>query len=562
MYENEEECRFKLCTKFTQFVKGKTEDVLSDIFKRYIINSEETKFHMLDIVVTNKSLAETEQWKYRTEKKFRDIEDVKINILSSKSVKYKNIDSYIVDIVKTKNKKDLPNILIVCYHQKRVCQDIVKLIDSISGSDPTYLETNSNKKLKFHISFDEADVNLEVTKKFITKIKKYLKCIVGILFITATPYKKFWEMLSKHGIIKLLNMNEMNTMFFSDFENYMSFSEHNIIEFNNQTQNPLEYIKELFSKGFIDENNGRVIIFAPGHVYKDKEGVGSHEELVTFFKNKNYCSFLMNGDFKGFIYPDGKKIEESKFKNDHNIEGELRDVLVKWCELNPNVNLALTGNYLIERGITFNTTGFNFTHFVLSNYHLLLENRLMQMAGRGTGAKKYVKKMNVFCTSEIKKCIEKNIKNMKDLMSLKLEYYNKTDFENSDKAIPVKLEVHDEEILSSLVNLKLNGKRGYKKLFHEHLVKGILTKKISIFDVNNVKKFNIENRSLNNVRMYKEGDSTSSRRFKNFHDAHVRFNTISQSGNENEYNLDFCKDDYIYEDFTNEKNVMWITYRF
>jgi hypothetical protein len=72
---------FKLRTKPTQFTKGKTEDTLCDLAQRYILNSEETEYHLLDIIVTNKSLPETEQWKIRTDKKLKNFNNITVDFV-------------------------------------------------------------------------------------------------------------------------------------------------------------------------------------------------------------------------------------------------------------------------------------------------------------------------------------------------------------------------------------------------------------------------------------------------------------------------------------------------
>ena len=56
---------------------------------------------------------------------------------------------------------------------------------------------------------------------------------------------------------------------------------------NNSTQNPLEYIIDVFQKNIISEE-GRKIIFSPAHLFTKKENVGSHEEVVSYFINKNW----------------------------------------------------------------------------------------------------------------------------------------------------------------------------------------------------------------------------------------------------------------------------------
>lgn len=549
---------FKLRTKPTQFTKGKTEDTLCDLTQRYLLNINETDSHLIDIIVTNKSLPETEQWKFRTDKTFKNFKNITIDILSSKSNDYNTIGSYIQNILNCKTKEELPNILIICYHAKRVCDDLITMFNLFGGNN--YIQTSN--KFKFHISFDEPDANLGVTKKFIKNIKEFIdkSLITGILFITATPIQEFWKMLNDSGIKTLLNMNFNNTQNFDEeLNNYRAFNEHIIIEHNNETTNPLYYIIDVFSNKFINENE-RKILFTPAHLYTDTEGVGSHMEVVSYFNDKNYCVFVMNGKFKGFIYPDKSKIELTKFNVKNNIDGELRESLMKWNELNPTINLAITGYCVIERGITFNTTGFNFTDMILSNYHLSSMGKLIQLAGRGSGGKIYVNKMNVICTTKIKDTIINFNKNLEEICSLNPEYFNRTDFVDTNNTIPVKMIINDNDLLKIIIDIRDKSKRGYKQQLHNILIEAIKENKISIFDRNNIKKLNLYSKTLNQVRMYKLGDKIHVRRFKNFNEAYENYKCVSQSGDENQYNIDLAKDEYIYNGFINSINTLWITF--
>lgn len=550
---------FKLRTKPTQFTKGKTEDTLCDLTQRYLLNINETDYHLIDIIVTNKSLPETEQWKFRTDKTFKNFKNITIDILSSKSNDYNTIGGYIQNILNCKTKEELPNILIICYHTKRVCDDLITMFNIFGGNN--YIQPSN--KIKFHISFDEPDANLGVTKKFIKKIKGFIdkSLITGILFITATPIEEFWKMLNDSGIKTLLNMNFNNTQNFDEeLNNYRAFKEHIIIEHNNETTNPLYYIIDVFSNKLINENE-RKILFTPAHLYTDTEGVGSHMEVVSYFNDKNYCVFVMNGKFKGFIYPDKSKIELTKFNIENNIDGELRESLMKWNELNPTINLAITGYWVIERGITFNTTGFNFTDMILSNYHLSSMGKLIQLAGRGSGGKIYVNKMNVICTTKIKDTIINFNKNLEEICSLNPEYFNRTDFVDTNNTIPVKMVINDNDLLKIILDIRDKSKRGYKQQLHNILTEGIKEDKISIFDRNNIKKFDISSRTLNQVRMYKLGDKIDVRRFKNFNEAYENYKSVSQSGDENQYNIDLAKDEYIQDGFINNTNTLWITFK-
>ena len=550
--------KYMLNTKPTQFTKGKTEETLCRITKRYIRKLKDEDEHVLEIIVTNNSLPETEQWKYRTNNNFKNIENITIDILSSKSKDYKNINDYICDILSCNNKKELPNILIVCFHSQRVCKDIIKLLKIFSN----IRETNGKYKIKFHISFDEPDANIGRVQKFFKLSNDYLNDTVeSILFITATPEEKFWKVLSKNNIHKLLNIkfNDIYT-FEDDIKEYMSFKEHNITIFPNITNNPLHYITSLFVNNIINKNE-RKIIFAPAHLHRNTENVGSHKEVKNFFLNMSYHVLLMNGTFKGFIKPNEEEITIKEFNKKHNIKGELRDTLRKWNEINPNCNLAITGYWVVERGITFNTDGFNFTDVILSNYHVSCDNRLIQIAGRATGNKKYVKKMNIFCTKEInKKVLEFNEK-LEQVCSINPQYFNKTDFTNNNSSIPVKVTFDDDNFYNMIIQIRIKHKKDYKIDLHKLLISGIEEGKIILEDRNNINTFNIHERELKDVRMYKKGQKIDARRFKQFNNSFDTYTSGGQSGHINEYNIDLAKDDYIDGDFINKKNVGWITYR-
>jgi hypothetical protein len=82
-----------------------------------------------------------------------------------------------------------------------------------------------------------------------------------------------------------------------------------------------------------------------------------------------------------------------------------------------------------------------------------------------------------------------------------------------------------------------------------------------VFDNNNI-QFDISSRTLNGVRMYKLGDSIEDRRFQNFHEAHENCKSVSQSGDETQYNIDFAKDEYINERFIHKIDTLWITYKY
>jgi len=583
---DENRMSISLCHELTQFTVGKTEQTLNQVAERYLLNSSDLEDHLIEVLVTNNSLAETEQWKVRTKSKFGENQDISIDILSSsKESDFNNIHQFISKIITAKTRSELPNVLIVCFHKKRVCDDLFKLFDTFCGGNFVL----NSVKLKFHLSFDEPDANLGITSTFLSKYKKYEHIIAGIMFITATPYDEFWNMLIENGITQLLSLQNKSGFSKESYEEYLegyrSVKDHKFAPFNNDTKNPLEYIKKVFESEFreVDASENEIgefipyidesiqgNIFAPAHLYTETLGVGSHEEMVEYFTSKGYTVFLSNGKFKGFVDPSGARQPLTSFNEQHCIEGEYRDSLRKWQELNPRKNIAVTGYWTIERGITFCTDGFSFRYAILSTYHLNKLNKLVQLIGRTTGGKKYVDQMTIICPKVIYDTVINLVENTIALRKLNPENYNKTDFTLDNSAIPVMVEFLDPEY-RDLIFKSITSKKNYKDDLHLKIVNGINSKKIKTDDRNNF-KLDFGERKLKGVKNYMKvrlgknnevsEDKIEVRRFKEFKTAYDLYKPSSQTCKPNEYCIDFAQDDYINGDFVNSKNIAWITFKY
>jgi hypothetical protein len=298
------------------------------------------------------------------------------------------------------------------------------------------------------------------------------------------------------------------------------------------TNNPLDYIKKVFSEKHIKEKES-LTIFAPAHIFTLAEDVGSHKEVVEYFNKMDYVVYLSNGIFKGFKFAKNKEITLEEFNLKYKITGELRDSLKKWRELYPKVNLAITGYNTIERGVTFNTDGFNFTHAIISNYHAKKNNKLIQVIGRTTGNKKYVGEMTIICPQEVYDKVQILVENTINLRDVNPSNYNKSDFTDSKSNIPIKVTFVAEDYRIKLFN-EIKNKRKFKKTqdFYNHIHKilkeGVRTKMINLEDRNNVYKFDINNRILFGLRAFKDGQNVASRRFKTFNKAFETYTCTAQ----------------------------------
>ena len=580
---------FSLIHELTQFARGKTEQLLNIITERflniiteqYLFNSISSEVHIIQIIVTNKSLGETKQWKVRTKNKMEEYENIDVDILSSDvNSEYHTMAEFASKIFKATSKNELPNILIVCFHKKRI-EDIIELFKMFSGKTVMI----QHMKLKFNLSLDEPDTNLGMCSMLLRKSKDHMNQLDNIEFITATPYEKFWNMLHENGIFNLTNPNKYGGQECTDgkeydeyLDNYRQFSDHRHLVCNYRTNNPLEYIEYVFSESYIDMSDAtRKIIFSPAHLFTEKEGVGSHNEVVEFYNSKDFTVFLSNGKFKGFIEPNGERMTLEDFNRENNITGELRDTLRLWARIYPDKDLAITGYWTIERGITFQTDGFNFTHMIISDYHAQMLNKLIQLVGRSTGNKKYITdRCNIICPQHIIDTVENMVAKTVELKRSNPENYNFTDFSNKNSSIPVKVTFLDEEWRKRVVSIILD-KGKYKKGLHNLLKEGYQTGKIQIEDRNNVhvftndkkdttgrtKDFDDIHKSISNVKMYSSDDkSPESRRFAQFNAAFNTYKPTSQTGEPGEYSIDLAKDRYEHNGFVNEVNIAWITFRY
>ena len=397
----------------TQFPLGKTKKTLTFIANAYKIhrlntNNTVTGEHVISIIISSNNLAETAQWSVRAEKELKTLlggKDVSIRTISSKTINDgmgsgKNMDAFVSALTRLPQ-KDLPDVLLMCCHEKRVNRDLVELLEAAQNT----LRMDYGKRFKFNLFIDEADKNIGLVGKALKKVKRdeLEKRLNQVHFITATPDLAFWNTLKKCGIKKLANFDFLEgAPTISDEERAFAKECYQSIltqTFNGvdylATDDPLDYIKYVMTETELVDESNPVVLFVPGA----REKV-THNAIRDHFLQKGYWVFYHNGDFKGFIRPDGLKLPvDDLLKNPNWLpqngeKYELRDLLVAWRKKNPTANLAITGKTTISRGITFNSAdeagnSFNFTHMIFSACHTKNLAEFVQLLGRACGHKKY-----------------------------------------------------------------------------------------------------------------------------------------------------------------------------
>lgn len=388
-----------------QFSESKTKNAI-----KYITHLVASNIHSLPetgifhqtIIVTNNSLIDTNQWRSKLNENIYN----NVAILSSDSNKsrFTNIDEYIGYTASVNNQADLFNIIVMCNNSIRY-NDLETLISTIS-SNRIDLTSIGIKEIRFSVMFDEVDkiTNLSNACKFIN-FSKNRDNITDIHLITATALKKFWKFVKKHtDIEEIANLrNEIIDELpppLDQINAYRKITDHTIITYNEHLNDSVEYIKSAFN--IFIRNKGQYRLFAPPSVK-----VKSHTAIRDLFLTEaNTIVVVINGKDKTIYYDDVifESIASFNKKEFPNKENPLMYETLGRLSLRYNTyNIVITGFNCVERGVTFQSTDFHFTHVIIP--FIGDPATLTQVIGRDNGACQYVDPNNIIMTSENKQTV-------------------------------------------------------------------------------------------------------------------------------------------------------------
>lgn len=367
--------------------------------------------HTVNLVFTDNSIVQSNQWT----KRLADENKIVVwNLGSCKDAHHSNISSVIHKLFHAKTVDELPNVIVMCTHQKRF-EDIVELVEYIRMN----WHGNNLFKFKLNCFFDEPDVTTNASKifKFLDELKKmdderdYI--INEMVHISATFMGPYIKTLYEDYI----DTDQCRTLYScSNLDKYRSvlMNDCKIIDKKYDTMNPAEAAKTLMDEEGIAQEPGKKIIFAPADVK-----VESHTRMREMFQNEyRYDVLVINGKEKKFYIRDhysGTYSEKEiyEFKREYNIKGELRDILLKYNELYPNNNLVITGHNCLKRGVTFNTDGFSFTHaFYTTEIDSDKLVEYIHLCSRSAGHQDYTHLHTVFITKKLHECMDKYLHRM------------------------------------------------------------------------------------------------------------------------------------------------------
>jgi hypothetical protein len=447
MFKTSQPVRYYLNVECTQFTIGKTGKTLdrvgiSNAAKLHQAYSFVNEEKVISIIISSCNLAETAQWKVRTNGKFG--KSLNICTISSKTRTTNKgsgnkIGDFIAGLVNTDN-KNLPDILLMCAHSKRVKDDLLILLRSQKR-----IISTSGKQFKFNLFFDEADKNIGLITDSLKKIRSDVDIDTGknmdsylneVHFITATPTTPFWNALRKISIKELSNFDIEFGNEISDEQRkkardkYQSILTQPFIDFQGPGDS-LENIKMIMNSNHVPSIgcNTQNIIFAPA-----ENKVITHNAVKDYFLEKGYHVFIHNGRHKGVYDPSRRFMSIEELNLQYNLDtekSEVRDTLRMWKIKNPSASLAVTGWYTITRGLTFNTDGFNFTHMIFGWCHAKKLAEFVQLLGRCCGHSDYCKPIKIIGPIGAFKNAQLFVSELLDLKESNVTEYSEKDFKKN-----------------------------------------------------------------------------------------------------------------------------------
>jgi len=432
LQEEDNQIKFSLNHELAQ-CKSKTNTCLTIMAQLHHTNeqkykySETKKIKLISIVFTNNSLLEVKAWNDRTLAKFNEGNLIVKRLASDvdkNSGNFTKGDELLLALIRSgsnnfNSDKILGDILIMCNHPTRI-SNIIEMIETSNR-----LGFKKGESLKFNIFFDECDDRtcLSNMNTFVEGIynQELNNLIDEIQLITATPTEEMQKKLiniTPHAT-KLLNikkrlLTQESVCLPERIKDYKTILDHKFIPFEGSAD-PIDYVNELASKKpeiFIE---GKIYFIPASHYCSEHNKMASLE----LFKKKGYWVLILNGKEKGFTNPLG--IEEPL---DLKMDGELRDILREWRRKNPTAGLVITGNKVLERGLTFLTNGFCFDYMIVSPYHARKLTSMIQILGRGQGNDKFVGNITLITTQFLYDSAKKYIKDTEKILEEGPDYYD------------------------------------------------------------------------------------------------------------------------------------------
>ena len=264
-----------------------------------------------------------------------------------------------------------------------------------------YALLESLEKLRFakpvNVWIDEADSSVKRWTKPEVNLAKF-DCVKKMTLVSAT----FEDVFKHFSKLRVSAFPETHP------ECYRGLSDCAIVEEKEllSLTDAHECVEHVLSKYGDEIVQPGVRLFAPGNVER-----ASHEEIADCLTERGFVVLLLNGEFKGFIFPDGTRVPLTLKANGEDPD-ELSETLAACYEEYEleKVPFAVTGYLCLGRGITFQSSKFLFDYAILPT--IRSESEAYQCVARvfGNIGAFATKEPMLFMSSPMKRAVERQEK--------------------------------------------------------------------------------------------------------------------------------------------------------
>jgi hypothetical protein len=422
MSEERREARIYLNNTPCQFTHSKTKRAIDYIHaamaSRCKPNSE-NGIHNITVIVHDNSLLDSTQWKLRLGDRALKVASLSSDAKST----FRDLHQFMGSLTAVEKPNDLIDVLVMCNNHVRD-KDIYEICTTLSNKRISFSNIGIHQ-IELTVMYDEVDVpqNLNNACKFIKYCKENeLNFIESIHLITATPFQKFWKKLKNiTDIISLDTFNDMITIPPSGElkAQYKQIKDHNIVYTDHiDNTDGVLYFQNIHTS-FLKPSPEPVICFCP-----TTKRIADHDTVTNFILNSNRTRDAVvveiNSKVKGIYI--GTKNNVTKidiFNKDNGLttekepDCEIYNTLKKIKELYPDKDIYVNGYNCLNRGVTLQTKGFNFTDVVIP----LVKDPAtrVQLAGRSNGGSEFIQNTNNIyihqkCYNELNEYIDYSMK--------------------------------------------------------------------------------------------------------------------------------------------------------
>jgi hypothetical protein len=529
---------------------------------------------IVHFIFVNNNLIEGDQWRDRLIR--RGVQNLKIFSSKSDVSKADTLNTLITQGEYINGKYVQVDYVLMCTNAVRLCN----FTGEANGDSLLRRFSQFNPEIGVMCWFDEIDKYVKLLMDHIPKFQAYSN-VLTLNGITATPFHRFWNIMHECGYYDVEIIGQL-----PDPKDYMTFAQHETIytdditikkpaeNFQSFLENPgheLEYTDasgELIIKELPDlASNTGSIIFVPGEPSRK-----SHMHIADIALEHGMNALVINGKTKAFYRPvDSAPLEIYEYKKQQikRQEKELRegkvidesdlfinmtamDVAVKMYH-DPilklkDANLAITGFYCVERGVTFNRPDFQFKYAIFTPYHFREGSKeiesIIQLAGRTHGSKEFVRKITVLAPKYIIETVNKEIQDMIDFLRTAPSSINHASIFRDTNGIPILCNL-DEEIVEQLARLGKVNTREKKQQAGRILREGVATGKVSLSDKNkvlpNYMTFDLSKYEFEGKRIVEDEVSVKNYRFPQFFDHYTKQKIYGQTIQRGHYTIDITK---------------------